>query len=82
MATRELNRRREDLATLDAAIRMFEPNSHPELIAPFRPVGKRSPWFRGNGGFDQREAVVRDIRGQFLFGMPCGTGGGVQLAEL
>lgn len=41
-------RERETLATLDAAIRMFEPDSNPELIPAIRPVS-RNPFFRRGG---------------------------------
>jgi len=39
-------RQREKLATLDAVIRMFEPESNPDLIAAIRPVGRRCLYFR------------------------------------
>lgn len=39
-------RKREALATLDAVIRMFEPHSNPELIAPVRPHSRRYLFFR------------------------------------
>ena len=38
--------RREGLATLDAVIRMFEPQSNPEMIAPIRPCTVRNLFFR------------------------------------
>lgn len=42
---RDLARRRETLAALDAVIRMFEPDCNPDKIPPIRPVG-RSLFFR------------------------------------
>jgi hypothetical protein len=45
-AQRAIARQREALATLDAVIRMFEPDSNPDLIAPIRPVGRRCLYFR------------------------------------
>ncbi len=42
---RDLAKRRETLAALDAVIRMFEPESNPDMIPPIRPVG-RSLFFR------------------------------------
>ena len=45
-AERILARQRDDLARLDAVIRLFEPESNPELIPPIRPVSRRSFFFR------------------------------------
>jgi hypothetical protein len=42
---RDLAKRREALATIDAVIRMFEPDSNPDMIPPIRPAG-RSLFFR------------------------------------
>jgi hypothetical protein len=41
-----LGKKRDTLATLDAVIRMFEPASNPELIAPIRPARGRCMFFR------------------------------------
>jgi hypothetical protein len=41
-----ISRQRDSLATLDAVIRMFEPTSNPEPIAPIRPVSQRQLYFR------------------------------------
>jgi hypothetical protein len=41
-----LNRQRDQLATLDAVIRMFEPDTNPELIAAIRPCSARCLYFR------------------------------------
>jgi hypothetical protein len=46
VAQQAINRQREALATLDAVIRMFEPASNPDLIAPIRPVSRRYLYFR------------------------------------
>jgi len=35
---RALAKRRHALATLDAVLSMFEPNTNPELIPPIRPI--------------------------------------------
>lgn len=45
-ADRAIRKQREALATLDAVIRMFEPESDPELIASIRPVSRRCMFFR------------------------------------
>jgi hypothetical protein len=45
-AQKALHRQRETLATLDAVIRLFEPTSNPELIAPIRPCSARCLYFR------------------------------------
>ncbi len=42
---RDLAKRREALATIDAVIRMFEPDCNPDMIPPIRPAG-RSLFFR------------------------------------
>jgi hypothetical protein len=39
-------KRREALETLDAVIRMFEPQSNPELIAPIRPYSVSNLYFK------------------------------------
>jgi hypothetical protein len=41
-----LGKKRETLATLDAVIRMFEPTTNPDLIAPIRPCSRRCLYFR------------------------------------
>jgi hypothetical protein len=46
-AMRLVAKKRETLATLDAVIRLFEPESNPELIATIRPVSaRRCAFFR------------------------------------
>lgn len=45
-AQRAIQKQRATLATLDAVIRLFEPVSNPELIAPIRPRAKGDPLFR------------------------------------
>jgi hypothetical protein len=47
-AQRALSKQRESLATLDAVIRLFEPQSNPELIAAIRPTSRRSLYFKRN----------------------------------
>ena len=51
--------RREALATLDAVIRMFEPMSNPELIAPIRPCTVRNLFFRRG---EQMRLVIQALR--------------------
>jgi hypothetical protein len=45
-AQRALNKKRAVLAALDAAIRLFEPTSNPELIPTIRPTSRRNLYFR------------------------------------
>jgi hypothetical protein len=46
-AMRLVAKKRETLATLDAVIRLFEPESNPDLIAAIRPVSaRRCAFFR------------------------------------
>ena len=44
-AERLLSAQRQDLANLDAVIRLFEPETNPELIPSIRPVSRRSLFF-------------------------------------
>jgi hypothetical protein len=46
LAQRLIDKQRGTLATLDAVIRLFEPQSNPELIASIRPAGQRCLFFR------------------------------------
>jgi hypothetical protein len=45
-AQRALDRQKATLATLDAVIRLFEPDGNPELIPAIRPVSRRCFYFR------------------------------------
>jgi hypothetical protein len=45
-AQRALAKKREALATLDVVIRMFEPQSNPDLIPAIRPSSRRCVYFR------------------------------------
>lgn len=45
-AERVLAAHKHDLANLDAVIRLFEPETNPELIPAIRPVSRRSLFFR------------------------------------
>ena len=41
-----LTKQREALATVDAVIRLFEPDGNPELICAIRPRSRRNPFFK------------------------------------
>jgi cytochrome c553 len=45
-AQRALTAKRDMLATLDSVIRLFEPESDPELIPAIRPTSRRCLYFR------------------------------------
>jgi hypothetical protein len=51
--------RRYALATLDAVIRMFEPQSNPDLIAPIRPCTIRNLFVRRG---EQMRLVIQALR--------------------
>jgi len=59
-AQRALAKQREKLATLDAVIRMFEPTSNPELIAPIRPARGRCVFFRHGEQMRLAVSALRD----------------------
>ena len=40
-----LDQRRAELAQIDAVIRMFTPDCHPDMIPPIRPAGRRDLFF-------------------------------------
>ena len=40
-----LDQRRAELAQIDAVIRMFTPDCHPDMIPPIRPAGRRDMFF-------------------------------------
>jgi hypothetical protein len=44
-AQRAINKQRDELATLDAVILMFEPNGNPNLIPAIRPHSLRNLYF-------------------------------------
>jgi len=59
-AQQAIARQREALATLDAVIRMFEPDSNPDMIAPIRPYSPRSPYFRRGEQMRLALSALRD----------------------
>jgi hypothetical protein len=44
---KDVNRKRDALATLDAVILMFAPDCNPDMIPPIRPMGKSLVFRRG-----------------------------------
>ncbi len=56
-------KRREALETLDAVIRMFEPQTNPELIAPIRPYSVSNLYFRRGEQTRLCIAALREANG-------------------
>ena len=55
--------RREALAALDAVLRMFEPQSNPDMIASIRPCTRRNLFFRRGEQSRLCIAALRDASG-------------------
>ncbi len=59
-AQRKIERQRETLATLDAVIKMFQPDTNPEMIAAIRPCSARCLYFRRGEQMALSMAALRE----------------------